>query len=158
MPATTAANRARAFMSIRLLKSLLPGLLLLCSLTACRDQEGDFVPNVLVDLTLNLNNPSYQPVNLVGGYMFLPAEGYRGIFLYRYNINEFKAFDMACTYQPSQSCAVVGLDSATNLLKCNCCGSRFNFEGQLLQGPAGLSLKAYRTLYQPATNTLQVLN
>lgn len=134
-------------------------LLLFASiLLGCRNQTGDFIPNVLVDITLNLNNPSYQPVNLVGGYMLLPNDAYRGIFLYRFSLNEFKAYDLACTHQPSQSCHVVRIDTATTLLQCGCCSSRFNFEGQVLQGPAALPLKAYRTLYQPATNTLQITN
>jgi len=124
----------------------------------CRNDDADFVPNVLVDLTLNLNNPSYQPVNVVGGHLFMPGQAYRGLILYRASINEFLAFDMACTYRPLESCHVVGLDTATSLLKCACCTSRFNFEGQILEGPAGRPLKAYRTLYQPSINTLQVSN
>ncbi len=158
MPVTMAANRAKDFMTIPPSKYIFRLLLLVCLAISCRNQNNDLVPNVMVDLTLNLNNPSYQPVTVVGGHLFIPGQAYRGIVLYRANINEFKAFDMACTYLPLQSCHVVGLDSATNLLQCGCCTSRFNFEGQLLQGPASLPLKAYRTLYQPSTNTLQITN
>lgn len=158
MPATMVANRAKDFMIIPPIKKLLLLFVLVLGIYGCRDQNNDLVPNVLVDLTINLNNPSYQPVTVVGGHLFLPGQAYRGIVLYRANINEFKAFDMACTYLPSQSCHAVGLDSATSLLQCGCCTSRFNFEGQLLQGPASLPLKAYRTLYQPSTNTLQISN
>ncbi len=158
MPVTTAANPAKVFMTIPRLKTSLLFVLLFIAGASCRNQNADFVPNVLVDLTLNLNNPSYQPVTVVGGHLFMPTQGYRGIVIYRANINEFQAFDMACTYRPLESCHVVALDSATSLLKCACCDSRFNFEGQLLQGPAGVPLKAYRTLYQPNTNTLQISN
>lgn len=158
MPVTTAANRAKVFMTIPTLKSVARIVLLLLILSGCRGENNDIVPNVLVDLTLNLNNPSYQPVTVVGGHLFIPGQAYRGIVLFRSSLNEFKAFDMACTYMPSQSCHTIGLDSATSLLQCGCCTSRFNFEGQLLQGPASLPLKAYRTLYQPTTNTLQITN
>src|SRR5690606_38868577 len=80
-------------------------------LGGCRDRTGDFVPNILVDVTLNLNQPTYQPINVVGGMIYFNEAGYRGLLIYRYSVDEFRAYDRACTYLPSEPCHVVGLDS-----------------------------------------------
>lgn len=144
---------------MRIPKNSRPLLLLLLLLgTACRNDSSEFVPDVLVDLTLNLNNPSYQAINVVGGIMFLPQQGYKGISIFRRDVGEFKAVDMTCSYRPLEECHRVSLDSATFQLKCGCCDSRFSFEGQILNGPASLPLKEYRTSYSPSTNTLQITN
>lgn len=133
-------------------------LLSLLLLLGCRSQTGDFVPNVLVDVVININLPSYQALNVVGGLHFFDPAGYRGLVIYRQSIDEFLAFDRACTNLPSEPCHVVSLDTATFLLACACCDSRFSLDGFVANPPAVLSLKPYRTLFSPNSNTLRITN
>lgn len=138
-----------------MLKGLLLALLLL---VGCRDQNQDFVPNIQVDVFINLNLPSYQAINVVGGLVEFPSAGYRGLIIYRQTIDAFLVFDQACTYMPSDECHVVSLDSSVNLLQCACCDSRFSLDGFPARGPATFNLKPYRALYSQSSNTLQITN
>lgn len=154
MPVSMAAKQERDFM-----RTLLSAFLItLALLSGCRSDTGDFVPNVLVDANISLNLPSYQPLNVVGGLVFVRDLGYRGIVIHRLTLDEFRVFDMACTFQPSIACHVIGLDTATNLLQCGCCESRFSLDGFPARGPASLNLRSYRSLYSPTTNTLRITN
>jgi Rieske Fe-S protein len=149
-----AAKQERAFMTTPL-KGLLLALLLL---VGCRDQNRDFVPNIQVDVFINLNLPSYQAINVVGGLLEFPSAGYRGLIIYRQTIDDFLVFDQACTYMPSEPCHVVSLDSTVNLLACACCESRFSLDGFPARGPATFNLKPYRSLFSPNSNTLRITN
>jgi len=124
----------------------------------CKDDRRDWVPNVFVDVTLNLNLPTYQPLSLVNGMLIYPQAGYRGLFIHQSAFQEFKAFDLACTQQPSDPCHTLVIDTATLLLQCPCCSSRFSPDGFPARGPATLALKSYRTYYSPSANTLRVTN
>lgn len=154
MPAFMAAKPEGDFMTTWLKTAALSLLLLV----GCRDQTGDFVPNVLVDVFINMNLPTYQQLNIVGGTVFFDNAGYRGLVIHRFTLDEFRAYDRACTYQPSEPCHVVEFDTASNLLECPCCNSRFSLDGFPARGPAGINLRQYRTLYSPTSNTLRVTN
>jgi len=132
--------------------------LVVLSTLGCNDDRRDVVPNVFVDVTLNLNLPTYQPLSLVNGMIIYPQAGYRGLFIHQSAFQEFKAFDVACTQQPSDPCHILGIDTATLLLQCPCCSSRFSADGFPARGPATLTLKSYRTYYSPSANTLRITN
>ncbi|MFM7585675.1 MAG: hypothetical protein ACKO6M_01485, partial [Bacteroidota bacterium] len=60
------------------LRSIMALLFVLLSAVACNDNRRDAVLNVFVDVTLNLNLPTYQPSSLVNGMIIYPQAGYRG--------------------------------------------------------------------------------
>ena len=140
------------------LRSIMALLFVLLSAVACNDDRRDAVPNVFVDVTLNLNLPTYQPLSVVNGMIIYPQAGYRGLFIHQSAFQEFKAFDVACTQQPSDPCHTLGIDTATLLLQCPCCSSRFSADGFPARGPATFALKSYRTFYSPSANTLRITN
>jgi hypothetical protein len=140
------------------LHSLLVFVFLVFSAVGCNDERRDVVPNVFVDVTLNLNLPTYQPLTLVNGMLIYPQAGYRGLFIHQSAFQEFKAFDLACTQQPSDPCHTLVIDTATLLLQCPCCSSRFSADGFPARGPATFALKSYRTYFSPSANTLRVTN
>ena len=140
------------------LRSIMVLLFVFLSAVACNDDRRDAVPNVFVDVTLNLNLPTYQPLSLVNGMIIYPQAGYRGLFIHQSAFQEFKAFDVACTQQPSDPCHTLGIDTATLLLQCPCCNSRFSADGFPARGPATFTLKSYRTFYSPSANTLRITN
>lgn len=74
--------------------------------------------------------------------------GSRGIIVYRDSFSSFKAYDRHCTYDSSNSCALVSVD-VTNITGLDdCCGSKFNLlTGSINQGPATFPLKEYQTTF-----------
>ncbi len=114
---------------------------------ACSKNDDSNIPLVGVNITININDPAYANVKVPGGWMYLTG-GSRGIILYRYNNDEFRAFDRHCTYNPSSSCALVSVDNTNITAYDNCCGSKFLIsDGSVTQGPANLPLKQYQTSF-----------
>lgn len=112
-----------------------------------KDDQNSNIPLVNVNFTININDPAYANVKVVGGWMYLNG-GSRGLILYRYNNDEFRAFDRHCTYNSNSSCALVAVDNSNITAKDDCCGSKFLItDGSVTQGPANLPLKQYNTSF-----------
>ena len=104
------------------------------------------MPDVLVNLSINLELPRFLPLNAVDGFVELEEEGYRGIIIYRHSWDVFTAFDRACPYHPSQEGCLV--EAQPPLAYDACCGSRFLlFDGSVVTGPARWPLKQYQVFY-----------
>lgn len=114
------------------------------SIVSC---EGDShpVPNVPVNIIINLDLPSYQPLNAPGGWIYIDG-GSRGIVVYR-NFDEFVALDRHSTYNSEDPCAVVQVDTLNVFeLVDTCSGSRYSIQsGVVVQGPAKWGLRRYNT-------------
>jgi nitrite reductase/ring-hydroxylating ferredoxin subunit len=105
------------------------------------------IPNVLVDITVNVNNPSYMTLTAVGGFMYFSG-GSRGIIVFRTSTEEFNAFDRHCPYEPEETCGVLSMQSDNVTMKCACCASIFSlYNGSLQSGPAVQPLKKYTTTF-----------
>jgi nitrite reductase/ring-hydroxylating ferredoxin subunit len=115
---------------------------------SCNRDRNNIIPNVLVDVEININNPEYINLMAVGGSMYLSG-GSRGIVVYRYSQDTFVAFDRHCPYNPSDACGQVTFDTnSAIILKDVCCGSQFLLtDGSLYSGPATNSLKRYQTFF-----------
>lgn len=118
----------------------------------CGNQNPGNIPNVPVDITLNIFDPSFQDLQGVGGYAFIPG-GSRGIVVYRVSIDQFNAYERHCTYDADNPCGKVSLDeSGVMLVDDDCneegCGSKFNIiDGSVIQGPALYPLLQYNTYF-----------
>ncbi|MFZ5552328.1 MAG: hypothetical protein ACOZCO_04375 [Bacteroidota bacterium] len=117
---------------------------------SCKNDNPDQVPNVLVDIQVNINNPGYINLQAPGGWMYFEG-GSKGIIVYRRSADEFVAMDRHCTYQTSNGCQV-RVDTSSNVIAIDdCCGSRFIItDGSVSQGPAVMNLKLYQTYYDGA--------
>ncbi len=114
---------------------------------SCNRERNNIIPNVLVDIEININNPEYFNLMAVGGFMYLSG-GSRGIVVYRYSQDTFVAFDRHCPYNPSDEGQVTFDSSSAIILKDNSCGSQFLLtDGSLYSGPATNSLKRYQTFF-----------
>jgi nitrite reductase/ring-hydroxylating ferredoxin subunit len=114
---------------------------------SCNRERNNIIPNVLVDIEININNPEYINLMAVGGSMYLSG-GSRGIVVYRYSQDTFVAFDRHCPYNPSEEGQVIFDSSSAIILKDNSCGSQFLLtDGSLYSGPATNSLKRYQTFF-----------
>ncbi|GAB3194064.1 hypothetical protein ABID22_000345 [Pontibacter aydingkolensis] len=120
-------------------------LLLLLLLIGCKDTyQGPAIPEVPVNEQINVNSLQYPELRRDGGYVYLNA-GYKGILIVRQNANLYAAFERACPYDPTAPCAIVEVDQSNLFIVDKCCGSQFNFQGNVTSGPAVYGLKQYRT-------------
>lgn len=120
---------------------------MLCSvlLFSCSKEKESTVPNVPVNLRLDLDDPANFQLNSVGGSMTIIG-GNRGIIVYRIGLNEYSAIERTCSYQSTDTCAYVSIDSTISTVGCHCCGSRFQLlDGAPIKGPANASLRLYQT-------------
>lgn len=125
-------------------------------ISSCKEEKYP-IPNVPVNITINLDLPSYQPLNSPGGYVYTNG-GSRGIVVYR-NFDEFVALDRHSTYNSQDECAIVSVnpDNLFELLD-TCSGSRFSIiNGAALAGPAKFGLKRYTT-YWDGAYTVSIYN
>lgn len=90
------------------------GFLLLSS--KCNNQNQHPVPFVPVDVTIDIQLPSYSNLQGVGGWTYLNG-GSRGIIVYRKGIDEFVAFDRHSPADLNGSCPFVLYPDDQNFLQ-----------------------------------------
>ncbi len=112
--------------------------------TCNEDPLIDFIPQVFVEETINLNNFEYNRLNNLGGFVYISG-GVRGIIIYRKSTSEYLAFERNCSFQPLDECAQVKIDESTLFMIDTCCSSTFNFDGLPTGGPAEIPLRQYMT-------------
>jgi nitrite reductase/ring-hydroxylating ferredoxin subunit len=121
-------------------------------------KDKDRIPYVYVDFYLNLNDPDFNELSVVGNAIAVTG-GVKGVIIYRKSFDEFVALDRCCSYEPSKSCEYVSVDSTGLFAECNCCKSQFFlYDGYVNKGPAEYPLAEYRTSFNSYSNTLHVFN
>ena len=111
---------------------------------ACEPKvEESGIPDVAVDLEINLNDIDNTDLKLIGGYKYFTG-GVRGIIVYHESVNTYKAYDRNCTFQPEAACAIVEVHSSGFYIEDTCCKSTFDLNGFPTGGPALFPLKEYR--------------
>ena len=131
--------------------------MLLFSNNSCVKNQN-IVPYVYVDLYLNISLPSYSSLNAIGGWAYVSG-GSQGIIVYRQTFDTFSAYDRHCTYNADNPCGTAAVDSTGTFVECECDGSQYQlYDGLVIQGPAGYSLKGYRTTFNSFTNQLHIYN
>ena len=84
----------------------------------------------------------------VGGAVLV--QSIAGVFLVsRTNATAFSAIEAVCTHE---GCTVNGADGA--IYVCPCHGSRYNHDGQVVNGPATASLRKYPTTFADGVVTI----
>jgi hypothetical protein len=125
-------------------------VLIICIVTSlvgvsCRRNE-DQIPNIAVDIYLNINEPSNFNLSVVGGADTYTG-GSNGIIVYRNSLSEFSAYDRHVPYNIEEYCQLQILDDGL-ILEDPCSGSQWIIvDGSLAQGPAVLSLQGYNTTF-----------
>lgn len=125
-------------------------------LNSCQKNNvnSDPIADVPVNITINMALPMYSHLLNDGTFVYENG-GVKGVVIVHYQNDEYYAFDRACSYQPSTSCAKVEIDSSFLVFRCGstqssgftkCCDSRFLMNGQVLNGPATFGLKHYQVL------------
>ncbi len=125
-------------------------------MTSCKEKEYP-IPNVPVNLYINLDLPSYNALNAPGGWVYVEG-GSRGIIIYR-NFDSFIALDRHSTYEPEKECAIVSVNPDNNFeLLDSCSESKYSIiSGVVIKGPAQHGLRRYNT-YWDGAYTVSVYN
>ncbi|MBP8823858.1 MAG: hypothetical protein KBH07_09450 [Flavobacteriales bacterium] len=120
---------------------------LAAALPACKKDQQVAVPLVTVDISINLNLPEYNALQVVGGWAYVIG-GSEGLIVFRRSTEEFSALDRHCTYQSADQCRVTVDDSQVMARDTACCHSAFLLmDGSVVNGPAALGLKRYNTTF-----------
>ncbi len=122
---------------------------------ACkRETPQDFtVPNVPVNITINISLPEYLDLQIPGRWVYVDG-GVRGIIVFHDFDGSFYAMDRNCSYKSQDSCATVSVEPTSNTFaRCGsyngtdftpCCNSSFYLGGGTVsEGPAIYNLKPY---------------
>ncbi len=171
MPGCTAAKPVKVFIPMSrkfpwtlLLLPLIIGGGFLFSCNGKDQNPAEPIPNVPVNITINLNLPSYYHLNNPGNFTVLSG-GNRGIVLVHDFDGNYYAVERTCSYKPLQDCSTIDIDTSAFQLRCGlrtggkynpCCQSRFTMNGSLLQGPASYPLKRY--VVEKAGSLLSIFN
>ncbi|MGP8216213.1 MAG: hypothetical protein ACLQQ4_11650 [Bacteroidia bacterium] len=134
---------------------------IILSLTGCskgNNPEGSSpVPNVTVNVSININTPAYNTLLNSGGQAYVTG-GYRGIILFRLNSSTITAFDRTCTYNLSDANGIVQAQTNGTAI-CLDCGSEYNLSnGGVNSGPATIGLKQYNATFNTTTGALSITN
>lgn len=112
-----------------------------------KDKQRDPIPNVHVNLQLDISSTLYSDLNIVGGYAYLTG-GYKGLIVYRMAHDEFVAYDRACPYDYEKSEARVDVeDNGLTLIDSTCMSRFLLLDGSVVEGPAQRPLKNYQTTF-----------
>ena len=115
-------------------------------LSSCID-SNDYIQDVYVNIEIPVNQPEFSDLDSIGNSLFITG-GVRGIIIYHSNVNDYRAFDRNCSFEPSTQCSYIDSINST-IASCNCCSSKFLIDqnGITANGPALLPLKEYYTSF-----------
>jgi nitrite reductase/ring-hydroxylating ferredoxin subunit len=113
--------------------------------------KNPFLPEYNVEVSINLNLPSYNTLKFAGNAVYYPNVGVRGIFIFNTG-SGYTAFDAACPNQSLSECSTMTLKGINAVCSCD------SKEYSLYTGLGGLQypLKQYRV--EAVENTVRVYN
>ena len=133
-------------------------LVTLLSVLSCGKNNKNPVPNLPVDVTIDLGFPSYSALQGVSGYTYVNG-GSRGIIVYRKSLNEFVAFDRHSPADIEGTCVEPLYPDANNFLELidSCNNARFSlYDGSHISN-SEYGLRQYATQYN-GSNILRIFN
>ena len=118
---------------------------------SCSNTNDDVVPWTEVKVRINTLDAKYIDLQSINGRVMVKNQGYggNGIIVYRASESIFNAYDCTCTYEVSDTCAVVLDEGNITGAVCPICGSKYELVncGMPTSGKARHSLKSYRVSY-----------
>ena len=111
----------------------------------CEKSQND-IPYHPVDITININQPSYFNLTAISGHETIVG-GSMGIIVYRNSFDEFTALERHVPFNVGENCRVEILDDLVTL-EDPCSGSQWLImDGSLIKGPASQPLLQYNTSF-----------
>lgn len=126
---------------------------------ACKKNKNHPVPNVPVDITIDINLPSYINLTGVSGWAYVNG-GSRGIIVYRRSQDEFLAFDRHSPADINGDCPQAltpDIDNFLTLLD-TCNNASFSlYDGSPISG-SEFGLRVYQTIWLSGSSSLRIFN
>ncbi len=124
-------------------------LIMLLFGNACKKKNQTTLQNCVyipttIDTTISLSDNAFYSLK-TKGYAFT-RYGSRRIVIHKQSDTQYKAFDRASTYQMEVGC-LLKVDASGFFLQDTCSGSKFDFEGNVIQDPASCPLLEYQTSF-----------
>lgn len=117
------------------------------ALSSCDKGTASGIPYVPVNFQLTVSNPEFSPLLAVGGWLYIGG-GSRGIIVYRFSPDEFRAYDRHCTFQVTENCRTSMDNTDITAVDTECCDSHFLIvDGAPIAGPAAVGLHQYNTSF-----------
>jgi hypothetical protein len=117
---------------------VLPFSLILC--LGCRDRNNNRVPEVPVNIAINIYQPDFFNLTVPSGWVYITG-GSRGIIVFRKSTTEFVALERHSPYQPEDNCAVV-VNEDNVIVSDPCSDSQWLImDGTIVQGPTAFALE-----------------
>lgn len=114
--------------------------------SGCRDRNTDRIPDVPVNIAINIYQPDFFNLTVPSGWVYITG-GSRGIIVYRKSATEFVALERHSPYRPEDNCAVV-VDEDNVLVSDPCSDSKWLIiDGTIVQGPTAFALETYNTSF-----------
>ncbi len=116
--------------------------------------NNDPIVDVPVNITINMALPLYAHLQDMGKHVFYDG-GVKGVVIVHHTDDNFYAFDRCCSFQPSNTCSKIEVDSSLLIFRCGesknnvfqkCCDSKFLMNGEVFNGPATFGLKHYQVI------------
>lgn len=121
-------------------------VLTLCALAACRDRNNLRVPDVPVNIAINVNQPDFFNLSVPSGWVYITG-GSRGIIVFRNSLNEFTALERHSPFEPENNCAVI-VNSDNIIVSDPCSASQWLImDGTIVNGPTAFPLRTYQTAF-----------
>ena len=133
-------------------------LVTLSFILSCGKNNQNPVPNIPLDVTIDISLPSYNALQGVSGYTYVNG-GSRGIIVYRKSLNEFVAFDRHSPADAEGTCAEPLYPDVNNFLQLidSCNNARFSlYDGSPISN-SQFGLRQYATQYN-GSNLLRIYN
>lgn len=122
-------------------------LSILISCAGCRDRTITRVPDVPVNIAININQPDFFNLSVPSGWVYITG-GSRGIIVFRKTQDEFVALERHSPYQPQDNCAVT-VNEDNVIISDPCSDSQWLImDGTIVQGPTAQPLRTYRTSFE----------
>ncbi len=76
--------------------------------SSCVEEQPKVIPDVFVDITINLDEPLYNHLNSINNAIKYPNQGYggNGVIIYRYTYEDYLAFDATCPQHIANSTSI----------------------------------------------------
>ncbi|MDY7396399.1 hypothetical protein UMM65_14200 [Aureibaculum sp. 2210JD6-5] len=102
------------------MKNIVVAFLALFILANCSDPDDNNpnLPNVAVNQTVYLNNPSNNNLLFVNGYVEISG-GIKGIVVYHGASDIYYAYDLACPNSPPSECSKMTVDGLNMICSCD---------------------------------------
>ncbi len=119
-----------------------------------KNNPNNVIPNVYVEVTLNINEPSSFDLVPIGGWIYYNG-GSNGLVIYHADAEVFNCYDRQSTYNVNDWCQVI-VDSSNFKLVDTCSASEFSiFDGSVIKAPATIPLKQYPTTFDGTYITIR---